>query len=61
MNTYEIVAKMLDCEPEEIPDSLLERINAVRRLVQAVKPYGDLLSTQSIATVIEQWKRDTLT
>ena len=58
MEAYEIIARqMLDlCVDEDIPFSLLARLETVNRYCQSAG--GRLMSRQTIAMIIEGWERE---
>lgn len=41
-----------------IDDELRYRLDRVDELIRTVKPIGGLMSSQIIATIVEQWERD---
>jgi len=42
-----------------VPKEVRRRCERVEELVNRVKPYGGLNSTQALAIICEQWKRET--
>ena len=50
----DIAKKMMGVD--ELPESLVNKLERVEQLVKQVKPCGHLCSTQTIATLILQWE-----
>lgn len=48
----------LGYEADEVPPALAERLEAVRGMIRAIKPYGDLRSSQIVATIVLHWHLD---
>lgn len=43
---------------DDLPYDLYCRLERVQALLQKVKPEGGLVSTQVVASVVEQWERE---
>ena len=60
MNSYVMACQMLGLHKgTDLPVGLEARLYAVEMLVKRVKPGCSLESSQVVAMIVEQWKRDT--
>jgi len=59
MNCYEMAKKMLGLEDgQDLPISLSDRLQSVEGMIHIVKPRGNFESSQVVACMVEQWRRE---
>lgn len=59
MDWLQMAKKMLGLgDSYELPEDLERRLRRIEDMIHTVKPHGDLNSSQVIASVVEQWKRE---
>lgn len=59
MDWLQMAKKMMGFGDEyELPEDLEYRLHSIEKMIRVVKPHGDLNSSQAVAVVVEQWKRE---
>ena len=61
MDWYQMTKKMMGLGDDyDLPEDLEYRLHSIESMIRMVKPHGDLNSSQVVASVVEQWKREQL-
>ena len=47
---------MMGCTIDQMPGSLVERVERIEQLIKQVKPYGGLVSTQVLSVAVASWE-----
>jgi hypothetical protein len=59
MDWLKMAKKMMGLGDEyELPEELEYRLHSIEKMIRVVKPQGGLESSQAVAVVVEQWKRE---
>ena len=59
MDCFEMAKEMLRIDVgDRLPIDLEDRLFRVEQLIHIVKPHGDFSSSQVVALMVEQWRRE---